>query len=273
MRWLEECPIEQRKMLLSGLKFRASESRDSRRLRQRAISQRCARKGPTNTGMIQHPLRGGRRCLRVSRGNTGWHSCCGDWDAKCPDGKTENPPKTKCREYRGSKVPRVKSTESYCPELSKLTEDTSVRRAYLCAATDCPLPGGPWVVSLEFWKPGIISGPRTWHVEISCPVVWSARQGIFCAFRKLESSSSVHSRVNACRLFIVNFLRLCATCNCVFQTVWGSILGFISPRATSDCVRFCRQRRCRVGRTLRVTLIESLRDWNTNLRTRNYNFY
>jgi len=74
----ERGSIEHRKTLLSGLEFRASGSRGPRILRQRAISQRRARKSLINTEMIRHPLRrGGDACVSPAGTLARVHLCCG----------------------------------------------------------------------------------------------------------------------------------------------------------------------------------------------------
>jgi len=132
---------------------------------------------------------------------------------KVPVRKSEESEPEKCRACRGPAISRS-TAEIGVAEPSRLRKP-SVRRSYSCAAIDCPVPGGSWVVYFTFESPHY----RTWRVRISRPVVCSARRGYLLRISRLEVRVKLaRSQPNhACHLFLsvhCKFLSSCTVRNC-----------------------------------------------------------
>jgi len=132
----------------------------------------------------------------------------------CPCGKAENP-----RRYQVLRVPRAESAEGREREYRGLPSETiSEERGYSRTSfdeTNVFMCGHRLsfaeIVSRHTFRVqeySVVSRPLTWHVEFSVRSR-SPPGGVsfaYLEFRGLESSSPVHSRVAACRLFTVDFL-------------------------------------------------------------------
>jgi len=197
----ERGPAKHRKTLLPRLKFSASEARDPRGPWQHAISPQRVGKGLANAGRVRHLLRGGgNACVSPAGTPAGTR-------AVTLVSKNARAEERGIRARKVPSVPRIREVEEACLGLYRGAEQaeghhrwgehTYVRppialrqvdressilrlRVHTIGATD--------VASRDF-APGHVIHPVSFT---------------YFAFWELASSSPVHSRVNAYRLFCLS---------------------------------------------------------------------